>query len=1033
MKLPKESVKRPVTTLMAFMAVLIMGVVSWVFLPRDVLPDIELPSLTVITVYPGAAADEVEKQVTRPLERILAGAQNMKRISSISRENVSLISLQFTWGTDVTDAANNARDLIELVKSYLPAEARQPYIMKLNNAMMPVAIYGITANENYAAIEKIIEDKISTPLRKVDGVGTVLCIAQPSREIHIEVDPVKMQAYHINETRLSQLLKLENTSIPGGTIKTGKRDFSVQIPGAFQSLSDVENTVVTAIDGKIIRLRDIATVTDTIREKDEIARTNGTRAIALFIQKQSGANTLKVYQSVTKQMDLLRKNLPQDVQVKEIINSAEVITESLNNLSETLWYAAFFVVLVVMAFLREWRSSLIVIVTIPFSLIVAFILMFIAGYTINIFSMMALVIAMGMVVDDAIVVIENITRHIEQGSRPREAAIFATMEMGRAIMASTLTIVAVFVPMMFIGGIVGIMFKQLAVITTVTMLASLITALSLTPMLSSVLLKPIYQKKETRFHQVSEKFLLSIENGYRNLLRWAINKRYLLILLVLIVTALTVWLATTIGTDYIPEFDAGDVVAVIETEPGTSAAATEQIAIKVEEIFREEIPEQVSSYTIAGQTEKGILTTISFSEGKNIATIGAHLTLPENRKRSAKEIARVVRDRIAEIPEIEKFHVTGGSMLSSALLGNLKPIEVKITGDNLDALSSTADKIKELMDRDPIFTGIESTADQGNLQLKIHINRDRAADLGLNTGMISLQIRQALHGAEAGTYREEGDDYDLTVRYSSDYRTSLESVNNIMISSLTGKMVPLSSIASIEQVRGLTEIRRESQQRIVKVMASVNSASLSEAKQHAQEIINKINLPDNVSIELGGQVTEQNDSFKSLWLVFLLGTVMVYMIMAAQFESFKDPLIILFAIPFGIIGIVWAFKATGITLSVVTFIGMIMLLGIVVRNGIILVDYTNLLQSRNLPLKEAVIEAGRSRLRPVLMTSLVAILAMIPMALSTGMGSEMWSPLGVTLIGGLTVSLLITLVLVPVIYYIFHIRTEKMQRKYMNE
>lgn len=1025
MKLPKIAVIRPVSTLMAFVAVLVMGTVSYFFLPRDVLPNIELPSLTIITIYPGASAEEVEQQVTRPLERVLAGAQSMKKISSISRENVSLISLQFNWGTDVTDAANNARDLIELVKSDLPAEARQPYIMRLNNAMMPVVIYGITANESFPSIENIIEYNISSPLRKVQGVGTVLYVAQPTREIRIEVDPFKMQAYHLNIARITEALKLQNISIPGGNIKTGDHDFSVKIPEAFSSLEDIRKTVVSSVNGQIVRLEDIATVTDDLKEKDEIARTNGTRAVALFVQKQSGENTLRVYKAVSRAMASLQKNLPNDVQVKEIINSAEVINKSLGNLSETLWYAAFFVILVVIAFLREWRSSLIVIVTIPFSLIVAFIMMYALGYSINIFSMMALVIAIGMVVDDAIVVMENISRHIEKGSRPHEAAIFATMEMGRAIVASTLTIVSVFIPMFFIGGIVGIMFKQLAIITTVTMLASLVTALSLTPMLASVLLKPVRLKKETRFYKASERFLQSIENGYHRSLQWAIHNRYFLIVIVLFISAITIWQATFLGTDYIPEFDAGDVVAVIETEPGTSAEETEKIAMKVEEIFQREIPEQVSSYTIAGQTEKGILTTISFAEGKNVATIGAHLVLPESRQRSAAEIAEVVRKQIAQIPEIEKFHVTGGSMLSSALLGNVKPIEIKITGNNIPVMTATAEKIREAMNNDPVFSGVESSADQGNLELQIHIDQERASELGLNTAIISLQIRQALYGADAGELQDNGDDYNLVVRYKKENRRRVDDLKNIMITTLTGKMVPLSYVAEISQEKGLTEIRRESQQRIVKVMASVNGVPLSEAADHARKIVYQTNIPENVSVEVAGQVSEQTESFNNLWLIFILGTLMVYMIMASQFESLKDPFIILFAIPFGLIGIVWAFRITGLTLSVVTFIGMIMLLGIVVRNGIILVDYTNLLLQRDLPLEEAVTRAGQSRLRPVLMTSLVAILGMIPMAASSGMGSEMWSPLGITLIGGLTVSLLITLILVPVIYFMLHTRKQE--------
>jgi hydrophobe/amphiphile efflux-1 (HAE1) family protein len=1024
MQLPKLSVKRPIATMMAFLAVLVMGAVSYTFLPRDVLPDIELPSLTIITVYPGAAADEVEKQVTKPLERVLAGAQNMKKINSLSKENVSLISLQFNWGENITEAANNVRDLIELVKSELPSDVRQPYIMKINNSMMPVAIYGITAKASYMEIEKIIEDKVSSPLRKVDGVGTVLYIAQPAREIRIEVDPVKLKNYHLSIARISELVKMENINIPGGSIKTGTHDFSVKIPADYKQVTDIGETALLDLNGKIIRLRDVARLADTLKEKDEIAHTNGEKAIVLFVQKQSGTNTLNVYDAVNRQVARIRKDLPPDVKITEIINSSEVITQSLKNLSETFWYAALFVIIVVLGFLREWRSSLIVILTIPFSLIVAFILMYALGYTINIFSMMALVIAMGMVVDDAIVVIENISRHIERGSRPREAAIFATTEMGRAIMASTLTIVAVFVPMLFIGGIVGIMFRQLAIITSVTMLASLVTALSFTPMLSSILLKPARKKERKAWiYRATESAFVSMENGYRRSLSFALNHWILVLTVISLLFVVSIWMGSTIGTDYIPEFDAGDVMAVIETPTGTSAAETERIARKVESIFNEEIPEKISSYTLAGQTEKGLLTTISFAEGKNIATIGAHLCLPEDRNRTAKEIASIVNKRIAEIPEIEKYHVTGGSLLSSAMLGNIKPVEIRLMGDNLDELNETALLIRDKMKQVSCFTGVESTADNGKLEMEIRINSNKASRMGLNTALIAMQVRQALVGSEAGTYREDGDEYKLMVRYGVDDRNRVESIGNIMISNLSGKMVNLSAVAEIVEGKGVLQIRRESQQRIVKVMTSLNQASLSEGKQQAEKILASITLPQGIQAELGGQISDQGESFSSLALVFVLGILMVYMIMAAQFESFKDPFIILFSIPFGIIGIIWAFKLTGLTLSVVTFIGVIMLLGIVVRNGIILVDYTNLLRARELALREAIVEAGRSRLRPVVMTSLTAILGMIPAALSTGMGSEMWSPLGITLIGGLTISLLITLILVPVIYYLFNKRS----------
>ncbi|MCK9218754.1 MAG: efflux RND transporter permease subunit [Bacteroidales bacterium] len=1023
MKLPEIGVKHPVFTVMVFIAVLLFGIVSLKMLPTDVLPDIELPTLTVITVYPGASANEVEQQVTKKLEETLSGSENLKKITSKSKENVSFITLQYQWSSDLNEASANARDLIELAKRRLPDGAEDPTIFQINSSMLPVIIYGVNAKESYAGISKILEEKITNPLKKLPGVGTVLIIGQPTREITVNVNPDKLKAYHISVSQIAQNIKLDNINIPGGSIKVGINEFALRIPGEFSNLSEIENMALASFNGKIIRLRDIAEIKDGFKEKDEIIRVNDKHAIGLLVQKQSGANTVNVATELRKEVTRIQKTLPPDVEIKELMDSSALVSSSISNLTETISYAALFVVLIVFLFLRNYRSSLIIILSIPFSLIVAFIYMYFANYTVNIFSLMSLAVAIGVVVDNAIVVLDNISRHIEKGEKPKQAAIFATSEMGLAISASTFTIIAVFLPMVFMGGLVGIMFKQLAILTSVTLLASLVTSLLLTPMMASKLLKSAEEekkKKHGKLYQASENIFIALENAYKKGLEWSIRHRVIVISTCLGLFVITLFLAKNVGTDYIPEFDAGDITLVFQTEVGTNAQETERVAKQVEGILKEEVPELTSFFTIVGQTEDGLLTSIGFKEGKNISTIMAKIVPPEKRKRSSKDIANKLRKRLEKIPEIEKCNVSGGSFLSTALLGNIRPIQINLMGNDLKELNAAADSIKTVLKQNPHLTNIETTVDNGKMEIQIDIDQQKAANMGLNSAMIALQVRQSIYGAEAGNFKQEGDEYKIIVRYDSTTRNNIERLNSIMLSTLTGQQIPISAVATINRGVGPLEIARESQQRVVTLMSDLKGVSLGDATKEVNQQLNKMQLSKSVDVSLGGQVTEQKESFSSLIIMFIVGVFLVYMIMASQFESFKDPFIILFTIPLSIIGVIWAFLLTGISLSVVTFVAMIMLIGIDVNNGIILVDYTNMMRKRGHGLLDAAAESGRLRLRPVLMTSLTAILGMIPLAASSGMGSEIWSPFGVTCIGGLLVSKFFTMFLIPTLYVSFN-------------
>ncbi len=1029
MRLPKIAVNKPVATTMVFLAIMLFGLVSLDRLPLDIMPEMELPTLTVMTVYPGASAEEVEEQVTQPLEEILAGTENLREITSNSRENVSFISLEFDWEADIAEASSSARDLIELTKRELPDDAGSPVIYKVNSSMFPVLVYGVTAQENYDAINEIIKDDIAGPIKKIEGVGSVIYVGQPEREIKVRVNPRKLDAYNLAVDEVASILKSENLSIPAGNIKVGPSDFSVKVPAQFESTDEIRDIPLVNFNGGIIKLKDIATVVDGFKDKDVYARNKEGKGVALMIQKQTGVNTLNVASSVRNEVSGLRKELPDDVKIFEIMNTDELIVQSIGNLSETLWWALLFVAIVVFFFLREWRNSLIVILTIPFSLIIAFIIMFAGGYTINIFSLMSLVIAIGMVVDNAIVVLENIVQHIEKGSRPKQASIFGTHEMGMAITASTATTLMVFIPMIFVGGVVGLLFKQLAVLTSVTMVASLVTSLSLTPTAASNLLKGIREHKsrhnQGRFYQWSERIFEHIEGLYRRSLHWAVHHKTITLLTALAIFAVTLYLGRGLGTNYIPEFDAGDLAVVIETEVGSKAGETDQAAQKVMRIIREEVPEldPGSVASVSGQTEDGTLSSVGFEEGKNVATILAHLKLPGKRERSAKEIAADLRGKIRKIPEIESFNITAGSILSEAITGNVKPIEVEVTGNNFDELNSTANNIyNEIRDIEGL-TDLQTTIDKGKLEVHVVIDKEKATDMALNSAMIGKQIRSSIYGTDAGELTQSGNEYAINVRYAPDYRNKIETINNIEITNLKGKQIPLKAVADIRQELGPQQINRKSQQRIVKVMANLQGISLGRAANKVQAKIDQANVPTGVEVAIKGQLSEQEQAFGDLYLILAIGIMLVYMVMAGQFESFKDPFIIMFALPFTFVGIIWAFFATGLTLSVTTFIGVIMLMGIVVNNGIVLVDYTKLLRKRGYSLYEAVLEGGRSRMRPVLMTSFTTMLGMLPMSVSQGMGREMYSPLGVTIIGGLLISTIVTLIIVPTIYTVFHIKS----------
>ena len=1027
MKLSQLAVKKPVTTIMVFLGIVIFGLLAFYKLKLDILPEVEYPSLTVITVYPGASAEDVEQQVTKVLEKKLAGVSELKTLKSTSKENVCFIRMEFAFGADLSDVTNDIRDSIDQVKKYLPDYAWDPMVVKVNSAMMPVVIYGISAKESEPALKKIIDDRIESRLKQVDGVGSLITLGAPVREISVTVDPLKLKAYGISTTIIGKLLETQNLSIPGGSIKTGGMDISVRVPAEFGSVEELRKLPIMAKDGRIIRLGNVAKVEDRIKKQDFSSRAEGKDTAVLMVQKQSGTNTLEVARNIQKAVEEIRQNVPADVEIKELINSSEIIEVSVRNLGETAVYAAIFVILVVLLFLRNWKGSLIVLLSIPFSMLTGLILMYVMGYTINIFSLMALAITLGMVVDNTIVVFENITRHVEEGARPAEGAIFGADEMKSAISSSTLTTISVFIPLAFISGVVGLLFKQLAFVASVTIAASLVVSLTFAPMLGSKLIKAGHErKKHGPLFRISEKMFVWIENIYERLLSISVKHRYITILIVSLIFVFSLWIAKSTGTDYIPEFDMGDIIATVELETGVSADEAKRVAGKVEEIIRKTIaPEDVRTYyTVTGQTDSGMLSLFGFSEGKNIANISVKIVNSDERDYSVGQVADIIRQEIERIPEVHDFSMTSGSLLQGAILGMNKPLEIKVTGSDLKKISEESDRILNVLNKQSYLTDVESSVDRGKPELRVELDRERLARLGLNAGAVALTVRQSLYGVDAGEFKQDNDEYDIVIKYDEKARNEVGDLKNIMLTTMTGEMIPLSAVASIRESTGSLNILHESQQRIVYLRSALKDISLGEAVGMVKNILKKTDIDPDVVVEIGGQFKDQQETFADLYLLFALSLFLIYGIMASQFESFRDPLIIMFTVPLSIIGVIWAFFLTGTTLSAVTFIGIIMLLGIVVNNGIVLVDYTNLMRARGLKLTDAIAKAGRNRLRPVLMTAVTTIMGMVPMALSKGPGSEIWKPLGITVIGGLTVATFITLIFIPCVYAVVNRKSE---------
>jgi len=998
---------------------MVMGLYSLKQLPVDLYPEMELPFVVVYTTYPGASASDIETNVTRLLENSLNSVSNLKEITSTSSDANSVIFMNFEYGTNLDEASNDIRSLLSFVERALPDDCEKPTIIKFSTSFMPIVFYAVTAKESYAGLEKILDQKIVNPLNRIEGVGSVALAGVPGRKVYIDVDPQKMEAYNLTIEQIGNVLRAENMNMPAGYIEMGKTDYPLRIQGEFPESDVVKNLVISSYNGNNVYLKDVAEVRDTIRESKLDTKINGEKGMAMFVQKQSGGNTVEVTEEVDKMLETLIRDLPEDVKIEKLFDSASFIKGSISNLTDTLMYAAIFVILVVLFFLGRWRATFIIILTIPISLIVAFIYLFVTDASINIISLTSLSIAIGMVVDDAIVVLENITKHIERGSRPREASIYATNEVWLAVIVTTMTVVAVFFPLTFVTGLTGVLFKQLGMIVTITIVTSVFAAITLTPTLSALMLKWYPIKKDAPFWTYDgsiRKGLDWLDHYYERTLRWALHHKTFVSIVAFIIFVTSMGLFAVIKTEFFPQADESTMSITVELQTGTRVEQTVITADNIDKLIKEKYPEVRIISTSSGADDQGGFASIFQSGGTHKITYNLSLVPIEERKKSVFELADEMRADLAKMSEIVTYKVSTSDNMGS--FGG-SAVDVEVYGYDIAETNLVAEELSGKIKAVPGCTDVTISRARSKPELQIIFDQNKMSANGLNTAMASMAVKNRVDGMTATRLRQFGDEYDVVVRLKKDARSTITEIENIGITNPMGQVIRLGEIAQIKEYWSPPSIERKRKERIVRVSFTPYKRSLTDIQIDVQKIIDETIMPSGVMVQISGAIKEQMEAFMDIAMLILLSLVLVYLIMASQFESLKMPFIIMFSIPFAFSGVALALFLTNTTLSVISAIGAVMLIGIVVKNAIVLVDFINLMRDRGYELYEAISISGRSRLRPVIMTSATTILGMFPLAMSKGSGSELWSPMGVSVIGGLIFSTVVTLVLVPVVYAIF--------------
>ena len=1027
MSLYGNAVRRPIMTTLCFVAVVILGLFSLRNLPIDLYPDVETNTLMVMTTYSGASAQDIEQNVTRPLENVLNSVSNLKHITSKSRENISVITLEFEYGEDIDVLTNDVRDKLDLVSSMMPDDAETPIIFKFSSDMIPIIMLSVNASESMPGLYKILDDAVANPLARVSGVGSVSISGAPKREIHIYVDPVRLEAYNLTVEQIGSIIGSENRNIPGGSFDIGSDTYSLRVQGEFKASEEMANIVVGTYEGKTIYLSDVARIDDSLEERTQETYNNGEQGVMIVVQKQSGANSVNISDKVLSMLPDLQKRLPSDVKLGIIVDTSDNIRNTIDSLVETVLYALLFVIIVVFFFLGRWRATLIITITIPISLIASFIYLYATGNTLNIVSLSALSISIGMVVDDAIVVLENVTTHIERGSDPKQAAVHGTNEVAVSVIASTLTLIAVFFPLTLVTGMTGVLFRQLGWMVTIMMIISTICALSLTPMLCSQLLRRNnrHGKLYTLLFTPVNRGLDAFDRGYGRLLAWVVRHKLVTFLVCMGIFIGSLLLVRQVGTEFFPTADDARLRVSLELPIGTRVEISKESTARLVDLWREKYPEiKMINYTTGSASSDNTFASMS-DNGPHIVSMNIRLVDPGERERGITEIAASMRKDLRNFPEFKKAQVSTGGMG----MGGQSTIDYEIYGYDFAETDTVARELQKMLRSIPGTADVIISRADYQPEYQVDFDREKLALYGLNLSTAATYLRNRINGQLASQFREDGEEYDIKVMYAPESRTSLEDIENILIYNSAGKGVRVRDVGKVVERFTPPTIERKDRERIVTVSTVVQDVPMSEVVEASMKQIDEMDIPQGINISLSGSYEDQQDSFRDLLTLAVLIVILVYIVMAAQFESYTYPGIIMTSLLFAFSGVFIILWLTGHTLNVMSMIGAIMLIGIVVKNGIVLIDYISLNRERGMSIRRAVINGGESRLRPVVMTTLTTILGMVPMAVGTGQGAEMWRPMGTAVIGGLTFSTVLTLLFVPVLYCVFASQGVKNQRR----
>ncbi len=1024
MKIIETSVRRPVTIAMLILAIVLVGIVSLSRLSIDLYPKMDLPYAVVVAQYSGAGPGEVESTVTEPLEDVLSTVEHVKNDISTSSAGQSIVIIEFNYGTDINFATLQMREKVDLIKGMLPDDVDNPMVMKADPSMMPVIQLGLSGGKDLKELKDIGENVIKPRLERLSGVASVAVTGGYTREIQILTDPVKMDAYGVGLDQITQALRAENMNVASGKVTEGNKELFVRTMGQFKTLDDIKHLRIGLAGGKSITLADIAQVKDGFAEQTQISRMNGVPSVSISVQKQSEANTVQVSDLVQKEMVSLTQEIPGNIQAVTVFDQATFIRQSINTLSSHAIEGGLLAVIIVYLFLRSIRSTIIIGLSLPISIIGIFSLLYAGGMTLNMMSLGGLALGLGHLIDCSIVVLESIYRYRQNGYSMKEAAVQGASEVGMPVVASTLTVAVVFLPMVFVEGLSSRLFRELALTVVSSQGVALLVAVTLVPMLCSKFLvvrehqDPLLDSATTKKTKTGP--FKKVEAGYGKLLAWSLKHRKTVVISVGAIMVASLALIPFIGTEFLPKSDTGELSITMELDKGTVLGETDRMTAAMEAELAE-IPEIETVFVSVGGAD---MMGTSASE---VARLQVQLVSLDERQRSTDQVADAIRERVKDIPGAEISVTVSDGMSMGAMSG--APISITLKGDDLDVLKEMAEEIRQLVSSVPGTREVESSMTIGRPELQIEVNRDRAVGYGISVAQVASAVRTAFDGNVATQYRSGGEEYNIRVILPEEYRQNIQDLHNVKIVTPTGIRVPLANLITTKTDLGPTQIDRENRSRVATITSQISGRDLGSITQEIEEKLHDFTLPQGYSTEIGGENAEMVESFSSLFLALILGMILTYMVMAAQFESLMYPFVIMFTVPTMLVGAIIGLFLTGRSISVVVFIGMIMLVGIVVNNGIVLVDYINVLRRRGLEMTEAIKKAGPIRLRPVMMTALTTAIAMVPLALGIGEGAEYQAPMATVVVGGLTTSTIFTLVFVPVMYSLIDDASNWIKRK----